>query len=178
MLFRTQMSYKRFGFPVPYCVTGRWGCTPFPSHILPCPHCDVVQMSYKRFGFPVPYCVTGRWGCTPFPSRVPLLYVLGEPIEPPSSTRVPSVRSFTSPASSSTVTGDAGSQTGVSAAASGGGKAAAAGGGESDDAAAAFEADLDEFHGRFYAAIEALYYKYRHLHPDFREAGLRIITQH
>ena len=157
-------------------------------------------MSYKRFGFPVPYCVTGRWGCTPFPSRVPLLYVLGEPIEPPSSTRVPLVGSLTRPASLGAGAGESGSQAGSAAAGDGcsqagaaaatavggqqtgaaaaGDRKAAAAGGESEAAASAFEADVDEFHGRFYAAIEALYYKYRHLHPDFREAGLRIITQH
>lgn len=24
-------TYKKFGFPVPYLVVGRWGVTPFPS---------------------------------------------------------------------------------------------------------------------------------------------------
>jgi hypothetical protein len=40
------------------------------------------------------------------------------------------------------------------------------------------ECDVDELHARFYVAIERLYFKYRGQHPDFRDAGLRIIHQH
>lgn len=42
------------------------------------------QFTYKRLGFPVPYWLAGRWWVTPLPNKVPLLYVLGEPIQPPS----------------------------------------------------------------------------------------------
>ena len=47
----------------------------------------IIKMTYKQFGFPVPYLLTGRWGFTPFPSRVPLVYILGEPLAPPENAR-------------------------------------------------------------------------------------------
>lgn len=41
------------------------------------------QYTYKKLGFPVPFILVGRWGVTPFPRRVPLLYVVGRPLQPP-----------------------------------------------------------------------------------------------
>jgi 2-acylglycerol O-acyltransferase 2 len=41
------------------------------------------QFTYKRFGFPIPYMMAGRWGVSPLPRQVPLVYVVGEAIEPP-----------------------------------------------------------------------------------------------
>lgn len=43
----------------------------------------LMKWTYKRLGFPVPYLLVGRWGITTLPLRVPLVYVLGEPIPPP-----------------------------------------------------------------------------------------------
>ena len=37
----------------------------------------------RRFRFPFPFVLGGRWGVSPLPSRVPLVYVIGRPIQPP-----------------------------------------------------------------------------------------------
>jgi hypothetical protein len=41
------------------------------------------QYSYRKLGFPVPFVLAGRWGVTPFPMKVPLVYVVGQPIPCP-----------------------------------------------------------------------------------------------
>lgn len=43
-----------------------------------------MQMAtYRVFGFPIPYLLVGRWGFSPLPKKVPMLFVVGEPIRPP-----------------------------------------------------------------------------------------------
>eukprot|EP00210_Caulerpa_lentillifera_P003438 g3281.t1 len=41
------------------------------------------KLTYKKIGFPIPYWLVGRWAVSPFPKRVPLMYIVGEPIPPP-----------------------------------------------------------------------------------------------
>lgn len=41
------------------------------------------KMTYKRIGFPVPFVLVGRWGLTPLPRKTPLVYVVGQPLQPP-----------------------------------------------------------------------------------------------
>lgn len=43
----------------------------------------VQKLTYKKIGFPIPYLLVGRWGLSPLPKKVPLMYIVGEPIEPP-----------------------------------------------------------------------------------------------
>lgn len=43
----------------------------------------VQQYTYRRLGFPVPFILGGRWFLSPLPKRVPLKYILGDPITPP-----------------------------------------------------------------------------------------------
>jgi len=40
------------------------------------------KWTYKMVGFPIPYLLVGRW-MSPLPRKVPLQYVVGEPIPPP-----------------------------------------------------------------------------------------------
>ena len=47
-------------------------------------HMPTLQKwTYKWIGFPIPYLLVGRWLVSPLPKKVPLLYVVGEPIRPP-----------------------------------------------------------------------------------------------
>ncbi|GMH39261.1 hypothetical protein BSKO_07159 [Bryopsis sp. KO-2023] len=41
------------------------------------------RATYRIFGFPIPYLLVGRWGFSPLPKKVPMLFVIGEPIQPP-----------------------------------------------------------------------------------------------
>ncbi|GAX74485.1 hypothetical protein CEUSTIGMA_g1934.t1 [Chlamydomonas eustigma] len=94
---------------------------------------SMQKVSYKKFGFPFPYFVTGRWGFAPFPDYGPVYYVLGEPIEPPECRE---------------------------------------GNKEDEDAA------VELLHQAFYRSMVSLFLKYRHLHPDYEAARIRIITKH
>lgn len=40
-------------------------------------------VTYRKLGFPIPYLLVGRWGISPLPKKMPLVYVMGEPIKPP-----------------------------------------------------------------------------------------------
>eukprot|EP00210_Caulerpa_lentillifera_P002989 g2854.t1 len=44
---------------------------------------SVQKMTYKKIGFPIPYLLVGRWALSPLPKKVPLMYIVGEPIPPP-----------------------------------------------------------------------------------------------
>ncbi|KAL6751324.1 hypothetical protein V8C86DRAFT_2780175, partial [Haematococcus lacustris] len=44
---------------------------------------NLQRWTYKRVGFPFPFIIAGRWWAPPLPLRVPLVYVLGEPLLPP-----------------------------------------------------------------------------------------------
>jgi len=41
------------------------------------------KLTYRWIGFPIPYLLVGRWLLTPLPRKVPLMYIVGEPIPPP-----------------------------------------------------------------------------------------------
>ncbi len=41
------------------------------------------RVTCKRLGFPVPFILAGRWGLTTLPLRNPLIYVVGQPLQPP-----------------------------------------------------------------------------------------------
>lgn len=40
----------------------------------------------RRLGFPFPWMMVGRWGLSPLPRKVPLHYIVGDPIAPPPHT--------------------------------------------------------------------------------------------
>ncbi len=121
---------------------------------------SLFQTTYKLCGFPIPYFITGRWGFLPFPSRVPLLYILGAPIEPrlpPTQSADKAVDAYDEPSAASCD----GTASEVSSCV------------EDEE-----EAAVESLHRRFYASLEDLYKRYRHLHPSFHDAPMRIIWQH
>jgi len=93
---------------------------------------SLQRWTYKRLGFPLPYFIGGRWGITPFPAKTPLVYVVGEPIEPP-----PLQPGVTVP-----------------------------------------QEAVDSLHARFYAALEHLFEKHKHRHPEFAHGKLRMLLCH
>lgn len=46
---------------------------------------ELQRWTYKKFGFPVPFLIVGKGGILPFPSASGLKFVIGKPINPPSS---------------------------------------------------------------------------------------------
>lgn len=57
-------------------------CLP-TTHPPPPPCLSPAARLRPQFGFPVPYLMVGRWGVVPLPAKVPLLYLVGEPLQPP-----------------------------------------------------------------------------------------------
>lgn len=100
----------------------------------------------RRWRFPFPFWLGGRWWLSPLPSRVPLVYVVGRPIQPPEYR----------PAAAS--------------GGGGGGSGGAAGRGEAE--ASPHPSDVDALHAAYFDSLADLFRRYRHLHPHFADSEL------